>query len=223
MTTFATIQQQMRGDFRLILAALTLFFVGAISGAAIAQEETTQSDPNAVALVERLHGGLEHLMANGQTLGAEGASDYIAAVVDDTYNLPALTAQSVGPSAYRGYDAEQKASVVAAYRAFVVSNYLSRFGKPLPISFKTVGHSQGPRSSTIVETQLVRKSGDPVQLVYVVATSKDGTVGIADVQYNGVSEAARRRAELSSLARQGADVLADALNKKAAQIAADAE
>lgn len=223
MTALATIQQQTSGHFRLFLAALTLLFSSIIAGAAIAQEETTQSGPDAAAVVEKLHEGLEHLMANGETLGAEAASDYIAAVVDDTYNLPALTAQSIGPSTFRGYDDEQKAIVVAAYRAFVVSNYVSRFGKPLPISFQTVGQSEGPRSSTIVETQLVRKSGEPVQLVYVVGTSKDGTMGIADVQYNGVSEAARRRSELSSLARQGADVLADALNKKAAQIAADAE
>ncbi|CDO58323.1 COG2854: ABC-type transport system involved in resistance to organic solvents, auxiliary component [Candidatus Phaeomarinobacter ectocarpi] len=223
MTAFATMQQQMRDQTRLILTALTLLFFGMSSGAAIAQDETALSGANAVALVEKLHEGLEHLMTNAQTLGAEGASDYIAAVVDDTYNLPALTAQSVGPSAFRGYGSEEKAVVVAAYRAFVVSNYLSRFGKPLPISFETVGHSEGPRGSTIVETQLVRQSGDPVQLVYVVAASKDGRSGIADVQYNGVSEAARRRSELSSLARQGANVLADALTKKAAQIAADAE
>ncbi|MEP0071035.1 ABC transporter substrate-binding protein [Pyruvatibacter sp.] len=223
MTALATMQQQMSGQFRLFLAALTVLSFGMISGAAIAQDETANSGSDAVMLVEKLHEGLEHLMMNGQTLGADGASDYISAVVDDTYNLPALTAQSIGPSAFRGYDAEQKVRVVAAYRAFVISNYLSRFGKPLPINFETVGHSEGPRGSTIVETQLVRKSGDPVQLVYVVATSKDGTTGIADVQYNGVSEAARRRSELSSLARQGADVLADALNKKAAQIAVDAE
>lgn len=223
MTAFATIQQQTRGQFRLLLAALTVLFFGAISGTAIAQDETAESGSKAVGLVEQLHDGLDHLMKNGQALGAEGASDFIAAVVDETYNLPALTAQSIGPSAFRGYDAAQRASVVAAYRAFVISNYLSRFGKPLPISFKTVGSSSGPRASTIVETQLVRQAGEPVQLVYVVAESKDGAAGIADVQYNGVSEAARRRSELSSLARQGADVLADALNKKAAQIAADAE
>jgi phospholipid transport system substrate-binding protein len=223
MTALATMQQQMRSHFGSILAAMTLLSFVMISGAAVAQDQTADSGPVAVVVVEKLHDGLNHLMQNAQELGAEGASDYIAGVVDDTYNLPALTAQSVGPSAFRGYDAEQKASVVAAYRAFVVSNYLSRFGKPLPISFETLGYSKGPRGSTIVETQLVRTSGDPVQLVYVVATSKDGTTGIADVQYNGVSEAARRRSELSSLARQGADVLADALNKKAAQIAADAE
>ncbi|MDW3096843.1 MAG: ABC transporter substrate-binding protein [Alphaproteobacteria bacterium] len=223
MTALATMQQQMRRQFGSILAALTLLSFGTMSGAAVAQDQMVNSGAAAVVVVEKLHNGLNHLMQNAQELGAEGASDYIAGVVDDTYYLPALTAQSIGPSTFRGYEAEQKASVVAAYRAFVVSNYLSRFGKPLPISFETVGSSAGPRGSVVVETQLVRKSGEPVQLVYVVATTKDGTTGIADVQYNGVSEAARRRSELSSLARQGADVLADALNKKAAQIAVDAE
>lgn len=223
MTAFATTQQQTKGLFRPVLAALTLLIIGMSVSVAIAQDAAATPDPKAVELVEKLHGGLDHLMKNAQELGPEAASDYIASVVDETYNLPALTAQSIGPSAFRGYDDEQKADVVDAYRAFVVSNYLSRFGKPLPISFETLGSSEGPRASTIVETQLVRQSGKPVQLVYVVASSKEGTAGIADVQYNGVSEAARRRSELSSLARQGADVLADALNKKAAQIAADAE
>lgn len=223
MTAFTTMQQQTRGHFRPILAALTLFFFGISSSAAVAEDAAATSGAAAVELVEKLHDGLDHLMKNGQEFGAEGSTDYIADVVDETYNLPALTAQSIGPSAFRGYDADEKASVVTAYRAFVIANYLSRFGKPLPISFETLTSSDGPRGSTVVETQLVRKAGKPVQLVYVVAASKDGTAGIADVQYNGVSEAARRRSELSSLARQGADVLADALNKKAAQIAADAE
>ncbi|MGD1934388.1 MAG: ABC transporter substrate-binding protein [Candidatus Phaeomarinobacter sp.] len=198
------------------VAIATLTSVLAVGGAG-AQEI---SEDQAVGLAEELHAGLVHLMGNGTDLGVDAASDYIGEVVDKTYNLKAITAQSIGPSTFRGYTREEQDSVASAYRSFVVANYVSRFAKPLPISFETVGSTAGPKGSVVVETQLIRKSGEPVQLVYVVAGS---TPGIADVQYNGVSEAARRRSELSSLARQGADAIADALTKKAAQIAADIE
>lgn len=198
--------------------AVAVLTSGLTVGAASAEEVPADK---AVALAEELHAGLVHLMGNGQELGLDGASEYIGDVVDRTYNLKAITAQSIGPSTFRGYTADEQNLVASAYRSFVVANYVSRFAKPLPISFETVGSGAGPKGSVVVETQLVRKSGDPVQLVYVVAGSR--APGIADVQYNGVSEAARRRSELSSLARQGADVIADALTKKAAQIAVDTE
>jgi len=210
--------------FRSLMAGATISVItalaalGLVSGTAYAD---TPSSEEAVGLAEELHAGLSHLMANGQELGTDGASDYIGVVVDKTYNLSALTAQSIGPSTFRAYSADEKDKVVSAYRSFVIANYVSRFAKPLPISFETVGSSDGPAGSTVVETRLIRKSGDPVQLVYVVAGASKA--GIADVQYNGVSEAARRRSELSALARQGADVISEALSKKAAQIAAGPE
>jgi len=223
IAAFAHSQRQI-STFRSLLTAATLSVMTAlaaltlVSGAAHAEAPTSQE---AVGFAEELHDGLSYLMANGQGLGTDGASDYIGAVVDKTYNLSALTAQSIGPSTFRAYSAEEKDQVVAAYRSFVIANYVSRFAKPLPISFETIGSADGPAGSIVVETQLIRKSGDPVQLVYVVAGASKA--GIADVQYNGVSEAARRRSELSALARQGADVISEALSKKAAQIAAGPE
>jgi phospholipid transport system substrate-binding protein len=174
----------------------------------------------AEVVADRLHAGLERLMAEGQTMGLADASDYIGGVVDETYNLKSLTAQSIGPSSFRGYDDAGRALVVAAYREFVIANYVSRFARPLPIRFKTLGTSEGPRGAVLVNTQLVRASGDPVDLDYIVVTPEDGRPGIADVLYNGVSEAARRRSELSSLARLGAAPLAEALTRKAETIAA---
>ncbi len=189
--------------------------------AVLAMPAKAQVDPaDAVAKVEALHAGLEQLMANGQTLGTGGSAEFIGSVVDTTYFLPGLTAQSIGPSTYRGYDEAEQALVVDAYRSFVVANYVSRFAKPLPISFESGDVEPGPGTALIVNTLLNRSSGDPVQLSYVVVASQSGEVGITDVLYDGVSEAARRRSELSSLARQSAQAVADALRKKSAQIVA---
>lgn len=207
-----------------LLSVVTFSMIMAVTASALAAGTAHAEEPlseQAIGFAEDLHDGLSHLMKNGQELGLDGASDYIGSVVDETYNLSALTAQSIGPSTFRGYSDEEKDLVVSAYRSFVIANYVSRFAKPLPISFETVGSSNGPAGSVVVETRLIRPSGDPVQLVYVVAGTTNP--GIADVQYNGVSEAARRRSELSALARQGADVISEALAKKAAQIAAEPE
>lgn len=207
----------------LVLTALVVLALGMMAGTTAVKAAPEDAPKDAPGVANALHAGLEHLMANGETLGPDAAADYISAVVDETYNLPALTAQSIGPSVFRGYDKDERALVVAAYRDFVIANYVSRFAKPLPLSFETKGTSAGPKSAVIVNTWLVRKSGKPINLDYVMIGSQEKGYGIADVVYNGVSEAARRRSELSSLAREGADIVASTLSKKAAQIAPRAE
>lgn len=200
--------------------AMRIMPLAAMAFAALFALGSTARAQDAAAVANELHAGLEHLMANGEAMGLEAASDYIGGVVDETYDLPALTAQSIGPASFRSYDDAGKAQVVAAYREFVIANYVSRFARKLPITFKTLGTSPGPKGATVVNTELQRQSGEPVNLDYVVRTPEEGRAGIADVLYNGVSEAARRRSELSSLARLGAEPLADALSRKASTIAA---
>jgi|GEM_PF-2509040 len=204
------------------LASLILLGAGLAASPALAEADDASLQTAAVETVEALHAGLTELMATASEKGVDGMQAFVGDVVDETYNLPGLTAQSISPSAFRQYSDEERSRVVAAYRLFAVANYVSQFGKKLPITFETIGASQGPNGAVLVETQLNRQNGDPVQLVYVIA-GKDTQRGITDVQYNGVSEAARRRSELSSLAREGADVLAAALEDKAAQLAAASE
>ena len=206
------------------IASVFLIVLGAVIATSTAQADTgdAEAQARAVETVETLHAGLTELMATAAQKDVDGMRAFVGGVVDATYNLPALTAQSISPAAFRGYSDDERIEVVAAYRSFAVANYVRQFGKQLPITFETIGASEGPKGSVLVETQLKRPSGDPVQLVYVIAGQGDRR-GIADVQYNGVSEAARRRSELSSLAREGAAALAAALAGKAEQLVATPE
>lgn len=172
--------------------------------------------------VETLHAGLMHIMENGPELGPEGRAAYIDAVVGEAYYLPGLTAQAVGPSVFRSFTPEEQAALVAAYRAFVVANYASRFKEPGRVRFETGEVTQGPGQTLVVTTRLVRRNGDPVTLSYVVTQTPDGRAGIIDVLYDGVSESARRRSEFAGLAAQGAAVLTQAIRRKAEQILAEA-
>lgn len=213
--TIGLFSQRVRSGIISCVAALALVMPVIFGAAAKADDGQAAS-----AIVEKLHAGLEHLMAEGEAMGQDAAVTYMGGTMDETYNLPTLTAQSIGPSVFRGYGDDEKALVVAAYREFAVANYVSRFAKRRPISFESKSVEAAPRGSFLVHTQLNRRTGDPVQLSYVVVTGDTGISGIADVLYDGVSEAARRRSELSSLARQGAAPLATALREKAKQILA---
>jgi len=202
---------------RLVVGAAAAVFAASLP--AVAQAAPTPEDEQeAIANIDDLHAGIEHLMAHGRRLGRQASADYMAEVVDRTYNLNALTAQAVGPPAFRAFEDADREKVVAAYREFVIANYVDRFGRNLPISFGASVVEPGPRGALLVRSVLNRPTGDPVQLGYIVVTSDNGALGIADVIYNGVSESARRRAELSPLAEQGADALATALREKSTEI-----
>lgn len=201
----------------------------ALSGAVIAALWLAASPARALeadaarGAVETLHEGLRHIMENGPDLGLSGRAAYMEDVVDEAYNLRALTAQAIGPSTFRGFTGEEQARLVDAYRTFVVANYASRFKAPSPVGFETQDVTDGPGPSLVVNTTLGRRSGDPVKLSYIVTENADGKAGIADVLYDGVSESARRRSEFGSLAAKGADALERAIRVKAEEIAAESE
>lgn len=188
------------------------------ASAALALEPAT-----ARATVETLHDGLVHIMSNGPELGMSGRAAYIDDVVDATYNLRVLTAQAIGPSAFRALSEEEQADIVAAYRSFVISNYARQFSRPGPVGFETRDVSPGPGAALIVNTALTRPSGDPVALSYVVTETAAGEVGIVDVLHNGVSESARRRSEFGPIAAKGAGPLARAIRSKAEELGSEPE
>jgi len=213
---FSSVPSRVRSGILSGVAAVALVLLLPV----IVGDAARADEGQAVTVVEKLHAGLTHLMAEGEAMGQDAAIAYTGDLVDQTYNLASLTAQSIGPSAFRGFDNRGKGLVVSAYRDFAIANYVSRFAKKLPITFDTKNAEAGPRGSFLVHTLLNRRTGDPVELSYVVVTNEAGVSGIADVLYDGVSEAARRRSELSQLARQGAEPLAAALTRKAKQILA---
>lgn len=195
-----------------VLAAFALLIQTVAAAADMAAAE---------AKVEKLHAGLEHIMANGESLGYEGRVSYLRDVVEETYNLPGITAQSMGRAKLNTYDSTGRAQIEMAYLDFIVANYASRFSKPLPISFETLDAEETPRGATLVKTLLHREEGDPVRLDYLMAPGESGEPGIVDVFYNGVSEAARRRSEFASIGGDSYSAIVQVLQQKSDQIAAD--
>jgi phospholipid transport system substrate-binding protein len=101
--------------------------------------------------------------------------------------------------------------VVAAFTRYIAAVYSERFDSYAGEQLQVLGESAGP-SGPIVQSRIVKASGEPVNLNYLIVNGQ-----IGDVYLNGtISELATRRSEFSSILRsQGVAGLIAALNSKA--------
>src|SRR5262249_17214304 len=135
--------------------------------------------------------------------------------IQKAFNLPLMTRLSIGPDWAKLSPDEQK-RLIAAFSDFTVSTYASRFDGYSGERFDVDPNSAQSSGGVVVNTKLVQKSGEAVQLNYPM---RDGEAGwqILDVFLKGtVSELATRRSEFSSvLRREGADGLVRLLQSRA--------
>ena len=168
---------------------------------AAARPARAQSSP-AVAVVERLHATLLEVMRNARSLGMRGRLARLAPAMEGAFNLPAMTRIAVGP-AWTGLGAEEQAALVRAFSDWSIATYANRFDGYSGESFRTLGESTLPNGDRLVRTQLDRTRDAPVQLGYLLRDF-GGTWRIVDIYLTGtISELASRRAEFTTLLREG--------------------
>ncbi|MCC7275507.1 MAG: ABC transporter substrate-binding protein [Alphaproteobacteria bacterium] len=185
-----------------------------IAGAALAAGEMPR------AVVESFSQGLIGVMKEAKALGFEGRSRRMAALVDETYDLPFMTRLAVGAS-WATMTQEQRDRLVAAFRRFTVATYASRFegysGERIVVAPDTTAN----RNGVVVETRLIQDDGDPVTLNYQLHET-DARGRVVDVFLTGtISELATRRAEFAAVVRQrGLEGLIALLDERAVAMAA---
>ena len=150
------------------------------------------------AVVERLHAALLDIMRNARSLGVRGRERRLRPVMEATFNLPAMARIAVGPP-WTGFTPGQQQAVVAAFADWSIATYASRFDGFSGESFETLGESARPNNDRLVATRLNRPNDPPVLLNDLL---RDGR--IVDVYLTGtISEIASRRAEFTSILREG--------------------
>jgi phospholipid transport system substrate-binding protein len=160
--------------------------------------------------VRSFYGVLLNVMRNGPALGQQGRYAQIAPAVQADFNVPFMTRLAVGPD-WDSLPPAQQQEVVLAFTRYIAAVYAERFDNYSGEQLQVLGETAGP-SGSIVQSRIVKASGEPVSLNYLIVNNQ-----IGDVYLNGtISELATRRSEFSSILRsQGVAGLIQALNNKA--------
>src|SRR5438067_393103 len=161
---------------------------------------------------------LMYNMQHGPSLGQQGRAAKLAPVVPRVFDVRYMTQLAVGP-AWATLPEPQRQQVMQAFERYVTAVYAERFDKYAGERLQVIGE-QPTTYGTMVKTQIIKASGEPVTLNYLMVNGSGGPQ-IGDVYLSGtISELAARRADFSSTLRtQGVPGLITALNNKALTLA----
>jgi phospholipid transport system substrate-binding protein len=160
---------------------------------ALAQSSPTEA-------IESFHATLLGLMREARQLGVRGRYSRLEPVMARVFDLPAMTRIAVGPP-WTGFTPADQAALTTAFTRWSIATYANRFDGYSGETFQTLG-SQDLANGTLVRTQLNRTGGEgPVLLSYLLRGTPPRVV---DIYLTGtISELASRRAEFTSLIREG--------------------
>jgi phospholipid transport system substrate-binding protein len=169
-------------------------------------------------VIETFYGTLLDVMKNADKLKFDGRYKELKPAIEKAFDLPLMTRLTVGPP-WQNVPPDQQRQLVQAFEEFIVSTYANRFdgysGEKLVVN----PAPQKTANGMIVQTQLIKNDGEPVQLNYLMRES-NGAWKIIDVFLSGtVSELASRRSEFSAvLRRDGAQGLLHLLEQRSADL-----
>lgn len=110
----------------------------------------------------------------------------------------------------------QQTAYLAAYRPFIIKNYVSRLTKYTGQTYKITGTRTSSDGASLVSMQLLDPKGPPVLVDYRVS-GKPGAFKVTDIVVEDVSLITTQRAEFNAVvSKNGLDFLISALKKKAA-------
>jgi phospholipid transport system substrate-binding protein len=181
----------------------------------------TANAADATSPVQRLDAALLAAMKSGQNTPFEQRYAALAPVVEQTFDLDAVLAGSIGLR-WSGLPDHQKAQLLAAFRRYSVASYTSSFdnfnGQTFQVlpEVRTVGNGE-----VVARSKFVSSDGSVTAFDYVMRNGPSGWKAV-DVLLGGtISRVAVQRSDFRSLlASGGVPALVVALQNKVANLAA---
>lgn len=169
----------------------------------------------ASAVVRAFQDSLLGVMQNAKELGVKGRSDSLAPIIEKTFHLPVMISTASGPF-WRAATPDQRKRLIEAFRKMSVSSVATLFDDYGGETFRVVRERDTEGPTVLVDTEIVRKNDDPIDISYVAAEIK-GRWWIIDVIVGGgISEVTVRRSEYLALLKAGGpEKLIDALEAQA--------
>src|SRR5262249_13869109 len=142
---------------------------------------------------------LQGTMRNGAALGPTGRFRQLDPVVRRTFDIALMTRLAIGTS-WATVSSEQQRQLIDAFERYVAAIYADRFDSYSGERLEVVGQ-QALSSDIVVQTRIVKSTGEPVYINYLMRRNGEGWQ-VSDVYFNGtISELATRRSEFTSIVR----------------------
>ncbi|MBV8132914.1 MAG: ABC transporter substrate-binding protein [Alphaproteobacteria bacterium] len=164
--------------------------------------------------VQGLYEVLLSTMKNGRILGQSGRFTQLDLVIRRSFDIASMARLSVGPS-WAGLSEAQRQQMTESFARYISATYADRFDSYAGQKLEVTGE-QPAASGVMVKSQIIKASGEPVKVDYMMHRNGDSWL-ISDIYLDGaISEVATRRSEFSTILRnEGIDGLIAALNRKA--------
>ncbi len=164
--------------------------------------------------VQGLYDALLSTMKNGRTLGQSGRFTQLEPVIRRSFDISSMTRLAVGPY-WANLNEAQRRQVTESFGRYISAIYADRFDSYAGQKLEVTGE-QPASSGVMVKSQIIKTSGEPVNIDYMMRRSGDGWL-ISDIYLDGaISEVATRRSEFAAILKDnGIDGLIAALNRKA--------
>jgi len=164
--------------------------------------------------VKGLYEVLLTTMKTGRILGQSGRFTQLDPVIRRSFDIASMARLSVGPS-WTGLSEAQRQQMTESFARYVSATYADRFDSYAGQRLEVTGE-QPSSSGLMVHSQIIKASGEPVKVDYMMHRNGDNWL-IADIYLDGaISEVATRRSEFSTILKnEGIDGLIAALNRKA--------
>ena len=164
--------------------------------------------------VQGLYEVLVNTMKNGRTLGPSGRFAQLQPVIRRSFDIAAMARLSVGPT-WADLSEGQRAQLTDSFGRYISAIYADRFDSYAGQKLEVTGEQPAP-SGVMVKSQIIKASGEPVKVDYMMRRNGDSWL-ISDIYLDGaISEVATRRSEFAAILKmEGIDGLVAALNRKA--------
>lgn len=188
----------------LALTASLLIMPAAFAVGSVASAQVSALDNALISAMKSASAG-QDFQARYQTL---------APVVEQAYDLPEVTKNSVG-FLWSTLPAAQQSELIDLFTQFTISSYVSQFNGYNGQTISVLAQEKPLGQKQIVETKLTSPDGSGVEIDYVMAESGNDWK-INDVLLNGtISQVAVHASDFASLVKSGdASQLISALQSK---------
>jgi phospholipid transport system substrate-binding protein len=161
---------------------------------------TAPSD--ATATISRLNDALLAAMKAGHT-SFNQRFDIIAPAIEQSFDLPAVLAVSVGPS-WDSLPPDQQSRLLDAFRRYTVASYVANFDNYAGQTFSVSPNTREIGSDrVIVESRIKPVSGDATELDYVMKQSTAGWKVVDVLAAGSISRVAVQRSDFRHLLSSG--------------------
>ncbi|MDA1325845.1 MAG: ABC transporter substrate-binding protein [Proteobacteria bacterium] len=170
---------------------------------------------SARGVVEGFQASLLEVMKRAKKLDVKGRFAELGPVIEDRFHLPLMIATASAPY-WKAGSREQRSKLLSAFRRMSGSALATLFDGYEGEFFRIERERKTSGPVVIVDTQIIRKKKDPVNVSYAAVKLKNRWWIIDVIVAGGISEIKARRSEYSALLKkEGLDGLAAALEQSA--------